>query len=448
MKSRKPIVMACLLMALGLLALATACAPVLNNVMSYQGRLTDAGGNPINGTRNLTFRLFTFETGGAAIWDETHNGVQLTNGLFNVVLGANNALDEADFHQPLYLEIEVAGQTMSPRQPLTGAPYAFSLVPGAAVRGAIAKTDVLSSTLSVLNLSDGQALSAVSSGGTAIAAQASAETGWGVHGWASATSGTNIGVYGRSDSSGGYGVWGYGTEGGIGVYGLTTSGKGLWGFAQSTSRGHGVYAQSRAPGQDGSALKAVNSHSNGIALWGTADGSDSTMVLEHRAGSGDFIRAFQTYPSNLRFRVDVNGNVRADGSFTPGGADLAELLPATAGLEPGDVLVIAADGRLECSSQPYATNVAGVYSTKPGFLGGAADGADSTDKVPLAIVGVVPAKVCTENGAIQPGDLLVTSSTPGHGMKANDVMPGSILGKALGELKSGRGVIAVLVTLQ
>jgi hypothetical protein len=269
-----------------------------------------------------------------------------------------------------------------------------------------------------------------------------------VHGWASHTTGSNVGVYGRSDSPAGWGVWGYGTEGGTGVYGLSTTGNGVTGLSTSSSEGHGVWAHSQSSGEDGSALYAVNTASNGIAMWGTARGSDSTLVLEHRAGSGDFIRAFQTDPSNFRFRVTVGGNVSADGTFSPGGADLAEMLPAVSGLEPGDVLAIGADGRLVRSSRPFATNVAGVYSTKPGFLGGAADGVDLTDKVPLAIVGVAPVKACTENGAIEPGDLLVTSSTPGHAMKASKAMPGTILGKALGTLKSGRGVISVLVTLQ
>ena len=431
-----------------LMALVVGCGAPLRNEISYQGRLTDGVGNPINGTRDLTFRLYTAESTGTPIWEESHPGVQVTNGLFNVVLGGNTILDEANFHQPLWLETVVAGETLTPRQPLMGAPYAFSLVPGAVVKGGIAKTETYSSTLTVANFSDGQALGAYSLSGIAIAAQTDAAEGWGVLGFAAAPSGTNIGVYGRSDSINGQGVWGYATKGGWGVYGLSTSGTGVRGMATSTSTGHGVYAQSMAPGQDGAALYALNNHAtNGIALWGKATSNDSTLVLEQKAGSGDLIRAFQTGPSDLRFRVSVNGNVSADGSFNPGGADLAEMLPAAAGLEPGDVLVIGADGKLARSGKPCATNVAGVYSTKPGVLGGADDDADLSGKVPLAIIGVVPVKVSTENGAIVPGDLLVTSSTPGYAMKATEAKPGTILGKALSELKSGQGVINVLVTL-
>ena len=64
--------------------------------------------------------------------------------------------------------------------------------------------------------------------------------------------------------------------------------------------------------------------------------------------------------------------------------------------------------------------------------------------------GIVPCKVSAENGAIQPGDLLVASSIPGHAMKGTDRsrMLGAVVGKALEPLNEGRGVIQVLVSLQ
>jgi hypothetical protein len=66
------------------------------------------------------------------------------------------------------------------------------------------------------------------------------------------------------------------------------------------------------------------------------------------------------------------------------------------------------------------------------------------------MVGIVPAKVSAENGPIKRGDLLVTSSTVGYAMKGTDrgKMLGAVVGKALGTLDSGKGVIEVLVTLQ
>ncbi len=68
----------------------------------------------------------------------------------------------------------------------------------------------------------------------------------------------------------------------------------------------------------------------------------------------------------------------------------------------------------------------------------------------MAMVGIVPTKVTTENGPIHRGDLLVSSSLPGYAMKGTDRsrLIGAVLGKAMGSLDSGSGVIEVLVTLQ
>jgi len=68
----------------------------------------------------------------------------------------------------------------------------------------------------------------------------------------------------------------------------------------------------------------------------------------------------------------------------------------------------------------------------------------------MAMVGIVPTKVSAENGSIKAGDLLVTSSTLGYAMKGTDrsLLTGAIVGKALGNLASGKGVIEVLVSLQ
>ena len=68
----------------------------------------------------------------------------------------------------------------------------------------------------------------------------------------------------------------------------------------------------------------------------------------------------------------------------------------------------------------------------------------------MAMVGRVPTKVSAENGPIQVGDMLVSSSTVGYAMKGTDrsQMLGAVIGKALTPLGSGTGVIMVLVTLQ
>ena len=139
------------------------------------------------------------------------------------------------------------------------------------------------------------------------------------------------------------------------------------------------------------------------------------------------------------------------------GGDYAESVDVTGDrsrFEPGDILVVDPDhsGRFVKSSEPYSTLVAGIYSTKPGVLGRRqiTDPKTSTTEVPMAMVGIVPTKVSAENGGIKRGDLLVTSSTQGYVMKGTDhnQMLGAVVGKALGTLDAGTGVIEVLVSLQ
>lgn len=74
------------------------------------------------------------------------------------------------------------------------------------------------------------------------------------------------------------------------------------------------------------------------------------------------------------------------------------------------------------------------------------------------MIGIVPAALVTQNikYPIHAGDLLITSDMPGHAMKAEPEVisgrqfypDGTILGKAMGTLESGTGVIEVLLTLQ
>ena len=68
----------------------------------------------------------------------------------------------------------------------------------------------------------------------------------------------------------------------------------------------------------------------------------------------------------------------------------------------------------------------------------------------MAMMGIVPTKVSTENGSIKPGDILVSGSTAGYAMKGTNRrrMDGAVIGKALAPLRAGSGVIEVLVSLQ
>jgi hypothetical protein len=76
---------------------------------------------------SVTFRLYNVSTGGAALWTETQS-LNVVNGLFSTQLGATTTFASAGvaFDVPYFLGITVGTDAeMSPRPPLTSAPYAL-----------------------------------------------------------------------------------------------------------------------------------------------------------------------------------------------------------------------------------------------------------------------------------------------------------------------------------
>jgi hypothetical protein len=164
-------------------------------------------------------------------------------------------------------------------------------------------------------------------------------------------------------------------------------------------------------------------------------------------------------------RLHVQGTTLTSVLQITGGADFAENFEVnveeanneamTTKVEAGMVVSIdpASPGKLQLSARGYDRRVAGIISgaggVKPGMImsqeGTLADG-----KYPVALSGRVYCWVDASQGAIEPGDLLTTSSTPGHAMKAADASraQGAIIGKAMTGLKEGKGLVLVLVTLQ
>jgi microcystin-dependent protein len=101
------------------------------NTISYQGRLADAAGNPLTGVYNMEFRVYNHPTAGTALWTEFWTGgnsVQVSDGLFNVMLGSiNPALVSAiQGQEELYLGITVDTDTeMMPRIQLGSVPFSM-----------------------------------------------------------------------------------------------------------------------------------------------------------------------------------------------------------------------------------------------------------------------------------------------------------------------------------
>lgn len=249
---------------IALFALISGCTP-LDAVTSYQGQLTDSLGNPVaDGNYQITFRLYNAEDDdvGDALWTETQT-VSLIDGLFNVMLGANTTIPTELFAQKLWLGVEVESDgEMTPRQQLTGAPYAMSLVAGAGIQGAIDKDETLPGSLNVRNSGTGYGIgvNALGKAGLAIDGSSIAENGLLIdsvlHGGViTSTDGTGLFVhsydgeandyYGlAADSEIGDGVFGrsYGlTDTDTGVTGRGNHGYGIYGFTDDSGQYAGYF---------------------------------------------------------------------------------------------------------------------------------------------------------------------------------------------------------------
>jgi len=189
-----------------------------------------------------------------------------------------------------------------------------------------------------------------------------------------------------------------------------------------------------------------------------------TAHLEVHGSESNLLSLYDSsLPGDAKFRVEKDGDVYADGTyycsdgtFHVSSADVAERINTSEWVKPGNVVEIDPDhpGFFRKTSSPYSMKVAGIVSTSPGVvLGNSFDAtADKwEDNRPvLAIAGRVPVKATTENGPIQVGDLLVSSSTPGVAMKGSDrsACLGATIGKAMESLESETGVIMAQVMLR
>jgi hypothetical protein len=163
--------------------------------------------------------------------------------------------------------------------------------------------------------------------------------------------------------------------------------------------------------------------------------------------------------------ITLDSDASGDGRITTqvlqitGGADLSENFDIKTmhdELKAGMIVSIDPEkpGQLVMSRNSYDKTVAGIISgaggVKTGMLMGQ-KGTEADGKHPVALTGRVYCYVDADaGGAIEPGDLLTTSPTPGHGMKVTDhtKATGAIIGKAMGKLASGKGLVLVLVSLQ
>ncbi len=215
-------------------------------------------------------------------------------------------------------------------------------------------------------------------------------------------------------------------------------------------------------------LVEANSQTNvspRIGLVDTSLGTDQTAPAWMMDNSQDNFRIFRqptiaesgtTYLQiNNSGTVSMAGTLAVAGDIVLAGADCAENFDVAGSKapDPGTVVVIdPEDGGVRESREPYDRKVVGVVSGAGDFKRAIVLDGTKSERccVPLGLSGKVYCKVDAEYSPIEAGDLLTTSSTPGHAMKAVDAVKafGAVIGKALAGAPAGRQLIPIVISLQ
>ncbi len=447
------------------LLLVTGAQAAVPQYITYQGRLTDDAGNPVPDTSyNFAFTIYNdigeeLWSSGPGIW------IVLTDGLFSVSLGETpmEPLPDSMFAggHDLYLGISVNGETeISPRAHLTPVPYsitALSAAPGAITNEMIADTSIGFEKLAHNNGEPGD-----------ILAFAPSKYEFSYVTWLPFEEMATLYLPPDPWVWNGYGVVTTYTNSYIGIREQYPLGK-------LHIETNSVSLQESALWNDDLIIEDTDAI---IGLYSDASGSvGSAIYLNELDGDGNLVdkwsifRETTTGGLDLRFTYGSNPNAANNSSALrlttagraicrtleiTGGADLSEPFefaddqPLTAGM----VVIIDPEnpGRLTVSNRPYDTRVAGIISGAGGINPGVTMSSQtiSENGREVAIAGRVYCLADASSGAIRPGDLLTTSSIPGHAMKACDRERcyGTVIGKAMSSLDEGRGLVLVLVSLQ
>lgn len=186
-------------------------------------------------------------------------------------------------------------------------------------------------------------------------------------------------------------------------------------------------------------------------------GADATsqggeIIFIDPGGTGTTMELDGDYAGTGRSRITV------DELQIKGGSDFAEFFdvaPAD-GVEPEAGMLVSIDesaaGKLVVSSKASDRKVAGVISgaggVRPGLMMGQG-GSVASGAHPVAITGRVFVKADATRRAIRPGDLLTSSTMPGHAAVAGRRTRGAVIGKAMSGLQKGeQGEVLVLLGIQ
>lgn len=448
----------------------SATAQTLTKQFTYQGYI-EHNGQPYSGNAAINFGLHSALTGGSLRDNLTLTNIPVDNGIFTVLLnfGETDFLGDKIYDgRPLYLGLSVdTGEgvfQLSPRQSIQPTPYALA-IPNVTPHGTNVGIGTTNPTVKLHvrdSLPNILALEGTSTSGSYLTLN---NTSAGGKNWSFISTGSANGEGAGKLLIGDQSVrMTFDTNGNLGI-GTTAPTDRLTVNGTAKVLGNTTVVGTFRHASDASANPTRTldiSSGGGVNLI-----SNSDLYILPRGGRKHTLINTDSDAGNVGIgtsdptsKLHVNGNIRAKVIIIEGGADLAESYDVASEGDltpmPGMVVTIDPDqiGKLRIASGAYDRKVAGIISgadgVAPGLIlgqkGTVADGA-----LPIANAGRVWCYVDADaGGPVVPGDLLTTSDTPGHAMKASDSTraSGATMGKAMSKLESGRGLVLVLVTLQ
>jgi hypothetical protein len=306
-------------------ALAAFGDPV-NTSWTYQGQLRRSGA-AYNGTCNFQFSLWNAASAGAQQGStQTINGVNVVNGLCTAVLDFADQFGDQFFGDARWLgtSVQCSGDggftPLDPRQPITAAPYALSLRPGAGISNdsglwtlrLAMSAPGSGSALSAANLGTGNAVSAASVNGNGVYGSSGAGNGAGIFG---INTGSGAGIYGENTGTGyaGQFVGRVEVAGSLNVFSQGNAINGTGAYAVSgispDANGRGVYGY--ATGANAAGVYGENS--SGAAVWGKSTGAGSAIYGQN---TGNGLAGRFTGPVVVEGNLVVQGTLfKSAGSF-------------------------------------------------------------------------------------------------------------------------------------
>ncbi|MBN1426220.1 hypothetical protein JXA88_16845 [Candidatus Fermentibacteria bacterium] len=291
----------------GIAAVSQAEIP---QTISYQGKVTDAAGNPVaDGSYAMRFWIYDAATAGNVLWDSGVRSVTLAGGVFNVVLGESPqpALD-LPFDQDYWLLVTFAGVNQTPRQRLTANDYSYmasGLVPGTTVTGELSILPGKDRNEAAIISAENEAVTGI---GFGLCGSTTTPGGAAVLGLSETTVGDAAGLMGLAYSQHGIGVVGHAEQGSgtnYGVVGVSDSPDGFGGYFEGKGHFSGrVGIGTTTPGSD---LEISNTVEPILTLRGLyGDGSASIRMLEWTGSLGIRMR-YDGVDGELQFKDNSTG---------------------------------------------------------------------------------------------------------------------------------------------